>query len=194
MKVRDSGMPEREYWESLFDVPGVLEALGIDYRIQTGVEVGCGYGTFTVPVAARISGVLHAFDIEPAMVAATAERLREAGQHNVKLSLRDVIADGFGLLPGSVDAVLLFNILHAEDPGAILRASAHLLAPNGRVLVIHWRSDIVTPRGPDLSIRPRAEQIVQWAADNGRLRATLGPLPLPPWHYGLVLEHDRNCV
>jgi hypothetical protein len=30
MKIRDSGMPEEAYWESLFDVPLVLARLGID--------------------------------------------------------------------------------------------------------------------------------------------------------------------
>lgn len=186
MKVRDSGMPERDYWEGLFEVPVILDRLGIDRPINLAVEVGCGYGTFTVPVAAKIWGMLHAFDIEPAMIAATQARLHAVGVGNVRLSLRDVIADGFDLAAGSVDAVLLFNILHAESPTALLRASAELLSPHGRVLVIHWRSDVPTPRGPDLSIRPQPEQIADWAGAAG-LRPEPSQL-LPPWHFGLVLR------
>lgn len=188
MKVRDSGMPERDYWETLFDVAGILDRLHVDRTIGTAVEVGCGYGTFTVPVAQRIGGILHAFDIEPDMVAATRTRLRESGVANVAVSQRDVIADGFGLRAGVADAVLLFNILHAEDPTGLLRSAAHVLAPAGRILAIHWRSDIPTPRGPDLSIRPRPEQIGAWAAATGLLAADPAPVLLPPWHYGVVLR------
>jgi hypothetical protein len=56
MKVRDSGMPEQSYWEGLFDIGGVLDALKIDQEVNDAVEVGCGYGTFTLPVAQRIRG------------------------------------------------------------------------------------------------------------------------------------------
>lgn len=188
MKVRDSGMPKQDYWESLLDVPMILDRLGIDQSINSVVEVGCGYGTFTVPVAKKISGSLHAFDIEPTMITTTEARTRGAGLSNVILSLRDVIANGFGLMPGSVDAVLLFNILHVENPTALLQESARLLSRNGRVLVIHWRSDIPTPRGPDLSIRPRAEQILAWAKETHALEPDATPVILPPWHFGLALS------
>ncbi len=188
MKVRDSGMPDRDYWETLFDVPMILDRLGLDERIDAAIEVGCGYGTFTVPVARNISGTLHAFDIDPAMIAATETRLHDGGFKNVNLSLRDVVANGFGLASASIDAVLLFNILHAEHPTELLRASAELLSPNGRVLVIHWRSDIATPRGPDLSIRPRPEQILAWADETGVLDSQAVPVNLPPWHFGLALQ------
>lgn len=194
MKVRDSGMPEQAFWETLFDVPGILDDLHLDRSIGSVVEVGCGYGTFSVPVAQRIAATLHAFDIEPAMIAVTDARLREAGLRNVVLSQRDVLADGFGLTAGSVDAVLLFNILHTDNPAELLHASAQLLSPGGRVLVIHWRSDIATPRGPDLAIRPRPEQILGWADETGLLEGRTAPVSLPPWHFGLVLTRrdDRR--
>jgi SAM-dependent methyltransferase len=188
MKVRDSGMPEQTYWETLFDVPGILDRLRVDRTMDSVVEVGCGYGTFTVPVAQRITGTLHTFDIEPGMIATTSERLRMAGIHNAKLVQRDVLADGFDLAPASVDAVLLFNILHLENPTDLLRASAELLRPSGRVLVIHWRSDIPTPRGPDLSIRPRPEQILVWANETGFLDPKATPVTLLPWHFGVGLR------
>lgn len=53
MKVRDSGMPEQNYWEGLFDICRVLEGMNIDQQISDAIEVGCGYGTFTLPVAKR---------------------------------------------------------------------------------------------------------------------------------------------
>lgn len=173
MKIRDSGMPDETYWETLFDIPLILSRLGIA-RFRDVAELGCGYGTFSIPIAKAISGTLYTFDVDPAMLARTRER--GAGLPIV-CQQRDIMQDGFGV---DVDAVLLFNILHCERPIELLRHAANA-APN--VLVIHWRYG-ETPRGPNLDIRPRPEQIIEWAAD-ADLRPVGDVIDLPPWHYGL---------
>ena len=71
MKVRESGMPEEAYWETLFDVALILDRLGVDARLRNVLEFGCGYGTFTVPVARRISGMVTTFDIDEGTVERT---------------------------------------------------------------------------------------------------------------------------
>jgi SAM-dependent methyltransferase len=180
-------MPEEAYWESLFDVPSILDALGISSCLGDVVELGCGFGTFSLPVAKRISGELVALDIDPAMVNRTAERVHAAGLTNIVSRQRDVMEAGFGLPLGSLDAVLLFNILHCESPETLLSHAAQVLRAGGHVLIIHWRFDARTPRGPDLSIRPRPEQVVAWAHADGMLRLDGAPIDLPPWHYGLRL-------
>ncbi len=185
MKLRESGMPEEEYWESLFDVELILDRLGIDATIHDVVELGCGYGTFTLPVARRIRGVIETYDIEPAMVERTIQRAREAGLDNVRAEVRDVLTEGFGGPPQTKDACLLFNILHGEEPERLLAHAARVVHPGGRVLVIHWRYDPATPRGPSLDIRPRPEQISDWAASTKMLQFVDPVLDLPPWHYGL---------
>lgn len=187
MKMRDSGMPEESYWETLFDVPLILDRLGVDDSLGDVVELGCGYGTFSLPVARRITGTLTTFDIEPEMVRRTQERAAEAGIINLRCDLRDVLDDGFGVPAGSQDAALLFNILHCERPVALLSEAARVVRPGGGVLVIHWRHDPSTPRGPALDIRPRPEQIAAWAAQTGQLHPWGEPLDLPPWHYGMRL-------
>jgi hypothetical protein len=53
--------------------------------------------------------------------------------------------------------------------------------------VIHWRYGD-TPRGPNLDIRPRPEQIVEWAEG---LELESGVIDLPPWHYGLSFRLAR---
>jgi SAM-dependent methyltransferase len=188
MKLRDSGMPEEAYWETLFDVPLILDRLGVDDSLGNVVELGCGYGTFTIPVARRIRGVLETVDIEPAMVERTRQRAREAGLTNIVATVRDVVTEGFGGVPGSRDACLLFNILHGEEPVRLLTEAARAVRPGGWVLVIHWRYDPATPRGPALAIRPRPEQILAWAAQTGWLEPAGPVLDLPPWHYGLRLQ------
>lgn len=178
MRIRDSGMPEEAYWESLFNVPLILERLGIDRTVSDVAELGCGYGTFTIPIAKAISGTVHTFDIDLSMIERTSQR---ATGLRVVTHLRDVMDQGFGL---SADVVALFNILHCESPDLLLSHALQALNPGGRVLVIHWRYG-QTPRGPALDIRPRPEQIVQWATG---LRAEGEALELAPWHYGLVFR------
>src|SRR5262245_11828496 len=132
MKIRDSGMPEETYWETLFDIPLILDRLGIA-GCHDVAELGCGYGTFTVPIAKVIRGTLYTFDVDPAMLARTRER--GAGLPIVA-EQRDVMAEGFGV---TADRVLLFNILHCDQPIEMLRHAANALHVDGQVLVIHWR-------------------------------------------------------
>ncbi len=185
MKLRESGMPEEAYWETLFDVPLILDRLGIDGRLRNVMEMGCGYGTFTIPVARRISGLLTTFDIDEAMIERTRQHAAAAGAWNILYVVRDVFTDGFGGEAGSKDACLLFNILHGEEPVRLLAEAARVVRPGGAVLVTHWRCDPATPRGPSMEIRPRPEQIVGWAKKAGWLEAEGTVMDLPPWHYGI---------
>jgi SAM-dependent methyltransferase len=176
MKIRDSGMPDETYWESLFDVPLILSRLEIS-RFHDVAELGCGYGTFTVPIARAISGTVYTFDVDPEMIARTESR---AIGVRVVCDRRDVMEEGFGV---KADAVLLFNILHCEEPVKLLRHASEALRPGGEVLIIHWRYG-GTPRGPNLRIRPKPEQIVEWSGQAG-LEPASGIMDLPPWHYGI---------
>lgn len=42
MKVRDSGMPPQDYWETLFDVPHILDAFGFGPATGDVAELGGG--------------------------------------------------------------------------------------------------------------------------------------------------------
>ena len=180
-------MPPQDYWETLMDVPGILDAFDFGPSTRNVAELGCGYGTFTLPLASRVSGTVHAIDIDSDMVARTTARALTAGVLNVRVQKRDLLREGFGVPPGSCDAVLLFNILHGEEPVALLRAAAEALRRGGLIAVIHWRTDLKTPRGPSADIRPTPEHILKWSAAAGCLDAQGPSFLLPPWHYGLKL-------
>ncbi len=187
MRLRESSMPPQEMWEGFFAADAILASFQLRGDVA---ELGCGYGTFTVPLARRTPGTVYACDIDPLMVATARRRVAEAGLGNVRISLRDVMACGFGVADASLDGVLLFNILHGESPLHMLAEARRVLKPQGTLAVIHWRSDINTPRGPDLAIRPPPERIVGWAAQAGGLELRKPAFLLPPWHFGL--EFVRN--
>jgi len=101
------------------------------------VDFGCGYGTFTIPAAKITSGTVHALDIDAEMVAITKRKSEAAGLGNVRTYVRDFVADGTGLPDASVQYVMLFNILHAECPEALLREAYRILAPGNKLGIIH---------------------------------------------------------
>jgi SAM-dependent methyltransferase len=185
MKVRDSGMPDTATWEGFFEPGRVLDRL--DFRAATGdvVDFGCGYGTFTLAAARRTSGLVHALDIEPEMLRITAERTASEGLVNVRTIERDFVNDGAGLAADSTEFAMLFNILHGEKPIDLLREAFRVLRRGGRVGIIHWIASADTPRGPDLRIRPRAEQCHDWARAAG-FEPETREIALPPYHYGVV--------
>jgi len=54
MKIRDSGMPAEAYWNTFFEPPCILKALGLHCAEGAVVDGGAGYGTLTLAVV-RIS-------------------------------------------------------------------------------------------------------------------------------------------
>lgn len=188
MKVNDSGMPDEEYWNSLFDVDEIVDWLALPTaHTSTVVEIGCGYGTFTAPIARKLLGQLVAFDIEPDMVECTRHNLAQNDCNNVHLYQRDIIDLGTGLDSDSVDMVLLFNILHFNDRRLLLQEAARILKPGGIVAIIHWRKDIPTPRGPIHSLRP-SEQDILTAATGLSLISCGAARVLEPYHWGIKMS------
>jgi len=191
MKGRESGMPDEGYWGTFFDPDCIVTKLGCGGSSLGLVEFGCGYGHFTVPAARLAKGPVYALDIEPAMADATREKARRAGLSNVTVEQRDFLADGCGRPDASVDHAMLYNILHVEDPVGLLREVARALAPGGTAGVIHWRSDVETPRGPSLAIRPTPAQCRAWGEQAGLRFVRSEPLSCCSYHFGLVLERPR---
>jgi SAM-dependent methyltransferase len=191
MKIRDSGMPDRKTWEGFFNPEHVL--LRLEFRCDSDnvVDFGCGYGTFTIAAARLTSGIVHALDIDPRMVAVTAETAAREGLSNVRAVERDFVRSGTGLASGSVSYAMLFNVLHAEDATGLLREAFRVLCPDGLLAIVHWIYDHNTPRGPDLGIRPRPEQCTAWAREVGFISQTES-IPLPPYHYGVLARKPMN--
>ena len=145
MKIRESGMPDRQMWEKFFNPDKILTTLGLTDQINDVVEFGCGYGTFTIPAAKIIKGKVYALDIEPDMVYQTDKEVKRQGLSNVKTIQRDFITEGSGLEDESIDYAMLFNILHLENPTTLLTEAYRILRKDGRLGIIHWNYDPSTP-------------------------------------------------
>jgi ubiquinone/menaquinone biosynthesis C-methylase UbiE len=197
MKVRESGMPDESRWRSFFNPEVILDELGLDQNCKTAADMGCGYGIFSIPAALRVTGKIYAFDIDPDMIAACKAKAAQEGIRNMECQQRDFITNGTGLPDESVDFVMLFNILHAENPVSLLKEAHRILVSGGRVGVIHWNYDPSTPRGPSMEIRPRPEQCQDWIQIAG-FQLIRPWIDLPPYHYGMVgqitksTQNDRN--
>lgn len=185
MKIRESGMPDRDMWQNFFDPHKILKTLGMNNQVLNVAEFGCGYGTFTIPAAKIVKGTIYAFDIEPEMIEITNEEAKNNHLHNVKTILRDFVTQGSGLLGKSVEYVMLFNILHHEHPWALLEEAHRILKKDGKLGIIHWNYDSTTPRGPSIDIRPKPEECIQWAKRSGFRDPVLHDLK--PYHYGITL-------
>ena len=121
MKTRESGMPDEERWSAFFDPDLILSELGLEPSAKGVVDMGCGYGTFAIPSARRISGGrVLAVDIDPQMVEVCQTKIKEAGLSNISCLQSDFVTHGICLPDDSADYVMLFNILHAEDPSKLL--------------------------------------------------------------------------
>lgn len=185
MKIRESGMPDKDRWEKFFNPPRILATLGLDAQIVDVAEFGCGYGTFTIPAARMIKGKIYALDIEPEMVRITMDEVKRQRLNNVQTIQRDFMAEGSGLPPESVDYVMLFNILHLEKPMVLLQEAKRILKKGGKLGIIHWNYDPTTPRGPSMDIRPKPEDCIRWAQNAGFHSPQR--YDLKPYHYGIVL-------
>lgn len=190
MKSRDSGMPDQAYWDSFFDAECLVRTmLGEGGCRGNLVEFGSGYGTFTIPAARRTTGVVYAFDIESELVEHVRLGAQREGLENIRAQVRDFVAHGTGLEPQTQAHAMIYNLLHLEDPVALLEEAHRVLAPLARLSVIHWRRDIPTPRGPALEIRPSPDQCAAWMARAGFRRMQQVDLAAcGPYHFGLLAE------
>lgn len=151
------------------------------------IEFGCGYGSFTVPTARRTVGRVITLDIEPEMVDCARHKAVTFDLPNIQADVRDFVAHGKGVDSGSQAHTMICNLLHLEQPISLLREAYWTLQDGGVLSVIHWRSDIPTPRGPLLEIGPTPEQCREWMAEAGF--HTIESVDLQsccPFHFGLL--------
>jgi ubiquinone/menaquinone biosynthesis C-methylase UbiE len=101
------------------------------------LDVGCGYGYFTLPMAHRVgpTGSVTALDLQPEMLEGVRRRAEKEGlQRRIRLHQ----ADPSGLhLAGAYDFALAFWMMHeVADQAALLAEVSQLLTLGGHLLLV----------------------------------------------------------
>ena len=187
MKYRESGMPQESLWDSFFDVSQTLEKMNISKDTRVLIDIGCGYGTFLLPVANYIDGIAVGIDIDQEMIKICREKAASQNIKNIDLMQGDItdkaVLKTLEKYKQKIDYISLFNILHCEEPVKLLETIHNILNIGGRIGIIHWKYE-ETPRGPSMEIRPKPEDIIEWTTKVGFDLEK--QVDLPPYHYGLV--------
>lgn len=160
---------------------------------MTVVDLCCGDGYFTAPLARIVEGKAYAVDIDPAMLEETRAELERTGTSVLGLICADA-RDLPALLPVKVDYVLIANTFHGvPDKTAMARAVAAVLHPGGRFVVVNWhalpREQTVVlgePRGPKTEMRMSPDDVRVAVEPAGFALERV--VELPPFHYGAIFR------
>ena len=185
-------MPDAEWWQALWPDPAkVIAEMGMQPSTVV-VDLCCGDGLFTVPLA-HIATSVHAVDIDPAILDRARTLVAAAGAINCHFVLADAMRID-AVVPGPVDYVFLANTFHGvPDQLGLARAVAASLKPQGQFGVVNWhrrpREETVIsgqPRGSKTETRIEADEV---AAIVKRADLQLSRIvELPPYHYGVVFQ------
>lgn len=180
MRARESDMPEETFWESFFDADCIVRKLECAKNGDESIaEFGSGYGTFTLPVARRTSGIVLAFDIDAEMVDLVNRKVQWEGLANVQVEMRDFVLNGTGLPSESIDHAMVYNLLHLEDPVRLLHETYRILRPGGYSFNHPLEVRSIDAAGA-VDGNPSATGTMQGLGGNGRLclGSRSGPLPV----------------
>ncbi|MGY5774863.1 class I SAM-dependent methyltransferase [Rhizobium hainanense] len=186
-----TSMPDRDWWTVLWPNPlALLEALGIKPGM-TVLDLCCGDGYFTAPLAKLVAGKVYALDLDETMIEmarAEVDRQAVSVRQWIRADARD-IADH---LPENVDYVLMANTFHGvPDQLGLVQAVHSVLAPRGSFGIVNWEARpreettvLGLPRGPKTEMRMTPADVAAIVEHGGfRSRAVI---ELPPYHYGIV--------
>ncbi len=130
---------------------------------ETVLDLGCGEGRYTLPLASRVGrdGTVYAADLWEEGLAALKDKARQEGLTNVRTLLADM-SQPLPLPSGGVDLALMATVLHdlaevGQAEGG-LAETARLVKPGGRLAVVEFKK-IEGPPGPPLHIRLSPEEV-----------------------------------
>ncbi len=188
-----TAMPDRDWWAALWPDPkGALRLLGMELGMLV-VDLCCGSGYFTAPLARIVEGKVYGVDIDPAMLEQTRAELEQTETTVLDLICADA-RNLQELLPGMVDYVLIANTFHGvPDKTATACAVAAVLKPGGQFAIVNWhrlpRERTVVmgkPRGPKSEMRMSPDDVRLVVEPVGFTLERF--VDLPPFHYGAVFR------
>ncbi len=169
---------------SFLDPNEILDKLDLEPNL-TVAEFGSGSGGFTIPLAKRLEdGLVYAIDIQREPLSALKGRTQTENVNNVRIIRGDLEkTEGSTLGPGSVDLVLIVNVLfQAEKKEKIITEAKRVLKQGGRLIIMDWKPK--APKGPEGGVK--AEKIKEMAEKEGF--SLEEQFDIEKYHYGLVFN------
>ena len=134
------------------------------------MDVGCGAGTTTAEIAARVGTNGHVLGIDISQPLMTVARQRLAGIANCTLKLADAQTHEFN--PDTVDVIFSrFGVMFFEHPVTAFKNLAHALKPGGHIYFACWAAADMNP----WFTVPRDIAIARLGAPDPRDPRTPGP-------------------
>ncbi len=123
----------------------VLGKVGISQG-QTVLDYGCGSGTFTIPSAKIVGeeGKVYAFEVRPSALERVKEEAKNEGLGNIETILSDTSMLTTGLQDESVDAILVYDVMHdIDDRQGLLEELHRILRRDGflSIFPMHMGTD-----------------------------------------------------
>jgi SAM-dependent methyltransferase len=153
--VEDANAAQRDYWNTVAGPRWLRLAGFVERRVravddlllarssakpgEAALEIGCGTGAFTLPLAAAVGarGSVVGADISAAMLAAARERIAESGVGNVTLIEADAQTHAF--TSAGFDLVASrFGVMFFADPAAAFTNLGRALKHRGRLCFACW--------------------------------------------------------
>jgi len=134
-----------------------LESIGLQSGM-TFMDVGCGYGFFTIPAAQIVgeTGKVYAVDIDVSSIDRLKREAAEKGLKNIRAEVG--AAEETVFCDGCADIVFYSTVLHDfRDPAKVLCNAKLMLKPSGKLVNLDWKKK-PTAFGPPLQIRFSEEQ------------------------------------
>ena len=160
-------MPEEDSWSLYFNPAVIFGEIGLTKDTGVVVDIGSGYATFTIPAAMITHSTVYAFDSDDEMISVLLRKIHSHSIINIVPMKRNVLSNGTGLPDGCAEFVFLFNVLHTQYPRILLDEAFRILSQEGKVVVLHWRTNIPTPYGPPSAIRPSPKDCRAWIKNAG---------------------------
>lgn len=179
----------------LFDSLKALRSLGIRKHL-TVVDIGCGTGFFTRPLAriVGLKGMVFAVDMSCEMLNEVKKRIRRNKLKNVKVLLSK--ENKIPIDSKRVDYCLLSSVVHElENKASFFKELKRILKDEGRIGIIEWKK-IRSPLGPPLEERIPLSVMKRDIIKNGFDIKNV--LSLGRYNYGIIVakfekEKDRCC-
>ena len=187
-----TAMPDPYWWEALWPRPlQTLAALGVRAEMEV-VDLCCGDGLFTAPLALMTRRVIG-IDIDPSMLDLARARIVAAGATNYALveGAAYAVAE---ILRWPTDFVLMANTFHGvPDKTRLASAITTILKAHALFAVVNWHHRrreethiLRLPRGPRTEMRMEPAEVAAIVKSAGLQLART--VELPPYHYGVIFK------